>query len=265
MSQRLIQPGMRAIGRTASGTVVWSIAGGAPTSDDPDDSRFTDDDASHGHPGDEAEEDEDDEDEDDKPKPKKAPKKSSDDDDDDDEAVYTEGDMEKIRRRMRAADQRAARLEQENRQLKVGAKPKADEAPDKAPAADTSEADDKAAKAEARARSLAVQNAFLKANTVNWVDSDDALKFINLDEIDVDDDGTVDRKQLARALKVLAKRKPHLVKPEVQSDADDDGEDGDEAQSGRRTAPAMNGKRKGAKKTPTRQDLAKTFPVLNRR
>lgn len=53
-------------------------------------------------------------------------------------------------------------------------------------------------------------------------DPEDALAFIDLSHIGVDDDGEVDRKAIERELKALVSRKPHLQK-RVAEDADDDG------------------------------------------
>lgn len=267
MSQRLIQPGRSAagpIGHTRGGTAVWSLGGGKKAGSDPDVVPGADDDA-----GDDSDDDDDDGDDSDD---SDGDGSDDDDDDDDEKPEYTATEYDKIRKRMRAADQRAARLEAENRTLKaqkpVKAAPKKAGAPaaDTAPVVDdtaTREAEAKAEKAEQRARKLAIQVAFTSANTINWYDVEDAKSNIDFDEIDVDEDGTVDQKQLARALRALAKRKPHLVKPpKAQSGTDDD--DDTDAQSGAgQGASKMNGRRKG-KTTPDRAALASRFGVVNR-
>ena len=92
-------------------------------------------------------------------------------------------------------------------------------------------------------------------------DSDDALRLIDLDEIDVDEDGTVDARQLRRALRDLAKRKPHLVKKKASGRDEDDDDDKSTSSS------TMNGSRRGSK-DPSKLDratLAKRFPVIRGR
>lgn len=270
MSQRLIQPGLNVLGTSASGAPIYALHGGAPDPTDPDDPTYTgtDDD-------DDSDDDEDEDEEDEKPKAKKkAPAKKGtkkpaveddedddDDEDDEDEPMYTAADMAKVRARMKAADKRAGTFEAENARLKAGGRKPADVETES-----TKAANDRAVAAEERAHTLALQNAFYRASTVDWIDPDDALRLVDLSNVDVDEDGTVDRKALARELKALAKRKPHLVKPAVQSDDEDDDDDEDEGQRPpRRTAPPkLNGKRKGKSDVPDKKALANRFPALNR-
>jgi hypothetical protein len=80
--------------------------------------------------------------------------------------------------------------------------------------------------------------------------------------VEFNEDGTVDRKSLRAALRRLAKAKPHLVKKAKSNDADDDDAAGNGGQG--QTASSMNGQRKGKKAQPSRDDLAKRFPALNR-
>jgi hypothetical protein len=264
MSQRLIQPGRTAatrIGTTEAGTVVWSLAGGDGTGDE-----GANDDGKSGEDDDDSDEGDDDEGDD----------KDDEGDDDEDKPVYTQAEYDKIRRRMRAADKRAAEFEADNRRLKSGkvkppvakktAKPVADADDDD----DADERDEKtraaearAEKAEKRARAAAIETAMVRAMSkaaIDWADPDDVSKFMDLDDIDVDEDGTVDSKQLVRALKVLAKAKPHLVKPKTQSGSDDDKDGADGAQGGA-SAPKMNGNRKGTK-TVDKTTLKRRFPAL---
>lgn len=267
MNQRFIKPGMRA-GITARGTVVWALGGAE--SDDVDDPKYTgadDDSDDDGDDDSDDDESDDDEDEDEKPKGKKKPpvkdknKKKDDDADDDDAPMYTADEYNKLRRRMRGADARSSALEKENKALKASGR-KVEEIETEAVKSATSRAE----LAEAGNKDMRIKLAFYQANNISWVDPNDALKLIDLREIDVDEDGTVDRKQLSRALRVLAKQKPHLVKTakkSVQSDDDDEDED-DQAQSGAGTAPKMNGKRKGEKPKVDKASLAKKYPALNK-
>jgi len=123
---------------------------------------------------------------------------------------------------------------------------------------------------------MTAQLAFFKSNTVPWIDPTDAFALAEraglFDDI-VDDDGTVDERELRRALKDLARRKPHLVRKleddpkargrKSKKDEDEEDED-DEEQGSRPSASKLNGKRKGSSSTVDRAALAKRYPVLNR-
>lgn len=262
MSQRLIKSGLsvatsRIIGYK-NGSPVWLALGGAPDdNDDPNDPNFTGDDDSDDEEDDEG----DDEEEDDKAKKKKVKSKNDDEDEDDedDRPRYSTREYEKLKTRMKAADKRASDTETRLRTL---------ENKDKKPEEITSqEAIDAKAKADKLAednRTLRLHNAFLASNTVDWVDPEDALHLVDLSDVDVDDDGIVDRKALARALRDLAKRKPHLVKKSKASGKDDDDEEDDEDQGSRRSANTMNGKRKGSRSGTDRAALEKRFPALSK-
>jgi hypothetical protein len=235
-----------------NGKAVWPVIGAA--SDDEDDPDFT------GEGGSDDDEEDDEEDEDDKSKRSTSGKgKHSKDDDDEDEE---EEDKRPTRPERQAARYRVQLREAEKREAALAQRLKAiedkDKAPDEIAERDKSEAERKAAALAEKNRSLTIENAFFKANDVNWVDPADALRLVDLDDVEVDDDGTVDTKALRSALRDLAKRKPHLVKPKPR--AEDDDSDDDQGSS----APRMNGRRKGAGKTPSREDLAKRFPVLGR-
>lgn len=281
MSLGLTKPGMRSvdlsgkkhpitglplvpIGYLRDGTAVWPQMGAASDDDDPDDPTFT----GSGGTDDDDEDDEEDED-DDKPskrKPSKAKKPKDDDEDDDDE------DEEKLTRPERQAARYRTRLraeEAKNRDLaaRLQALEDKDKKPDEIAQRQADESRAKADKLESRTRQLTLENAFFKANQVDWVDPSDALKLVDLEDVDVDEDGTVDPVQLRKALRALAKAKPHLVKKTESSgsaDDSDDDEDDDEPRS-RRSASTMNGSRRGSRgKQPSRQELARKFPVLNR-
>lgn len=297
MDQRSIRPGMRAaslagkvhprtgeplepIGYLSDGTPLWPVMGGAPDDDDENDPDFT---------GDEDEDDEDDEDDDssddddsDKDsKSKKDKKKSKDEDEDDDKPKYTEEEMYAVKRRMRKADQRASRLEQELRDIKAQLSKKS-----KKSTKDDDSEDDKAGvdteeltrvrrdndKLRQQLQSMRVETAFSRIplpKGEEWIDLEDAIaaaQRLELLEDVIDEDGTVDKRSLRAALKELRRRKPHLIKKVSEPDEDEDEED-EEGQrpKTRRTASKMNGKRKGDRGTgTTREALAKKFPALNR-
>lgn len=277
MSLGLIKPGMRSanltgklhpmtglsiepIGVLKNGTVLWPVIGAAEPSDDPDDPSYTGED--------DADDDEDDdEDEEDTKKPpvkktKKASKKADDDDEDeeDDEdrqPTRPERQAARYRVKLREAEKKNADLEARLRAIEDKDKPA-----DEVKAREAKEATDRAEKAAGVARRLQLENAFLRSNDVNWIDPTDAFRLIDLDDVDVDEDGTVDESQLRRALRALAKKKPHLVKAKSSARDNDDDQDDEEPRS-RRSASTMNSSRKGQGKTPDRSVLAKKFPVLN--
>jgi hypothetical protein len=260
MSQRGVQPGLRAVrelGKTDSGTVVWSIFGGrvADTNNDTDDPKFTGGDGGTGSTDDDTDADADVDDDasgDDKDD------KDDKDKDDDRSDWYSPEEYARLRTRMRNSDRNNEKLRLENARLK-SAKDKGTKTDDKTD--DTSDADrkspedvEKERKREERSRKLAMENAFLRASNVDWVDPEDAFRLVDLSDVDVDEDGTVDTKALARALRDLAKRKPHLVK-KPQSGSDDTDDD-------QGPSPKLNGKRKGSSPAPQRKELEKRFPAL---
>jgi hypothetical protein len=273
MSLRLTKPGMRSanlagkihpktgeplepIGFLRNGTAVWPILGAA--SDDPDDPEFGD----GGEDDDSADDDEsDDDDDDDKGKGRKKPTKKTtkdEDDEEDDKPTRPERQAARYRTQLRAEQARTKALEE-----RLQAIEDKDKKPDEIVQREANEAKERASKLADKVRSQNLRLAFYESNTIEWADPADALKLVDLDEVDVDDDGTVDAKALRLALKDLAKRKPHLVKPKAAPEDDEDDEDDDEEPRSKRTAPTMN-RRKNRVKAPTRADLAKKFPVLNR-
>lgn len=245
------------IGYLRDGTAVWPQIGAAPDPTDPDDPDFTgeggDDDSD-----DDSEDDEDDED--DEPKGKKRPKKSTKDDEDDEEPK-TRPERQAARYRVKLREAEAA-----NRDLAARLKvlENKDKPADEIVAAELTEAKDRAAQLAEKNKSMTLELAFFKSNTIDWIDPADALRLVDLDDVDVDDSGTVDAKALRLALRDLAKRKPHLVKKSKAEPEDDDDDDDDEEPRSRRSAPKMNGRRSGQGKQPSRAELAKKFPVLNR-
>jgi hypothetical protein len=275
MSLRLIKPGLSVMGKfhpktgepilplyvRADGSVVWPVLGAA--SDDPDDPDFAGGGDGGGSDDDDEEDDDDSDEDEDSPKGKGKGKKSKDDDDEDeeDEKLPTRPERQAARYRvkLREAEKRANALEARLKAIEDKDKPK-----DEVAAQEAKAAQDKADKAAKRAETLAMENAFLKVNVVQWENVDDVLYVAEreglLEDV-VDEDGTVDVKALRAALRDLAKRKPYLVKkPKTVSSDDDD----DEEQGSRRTGSTMNGRRRGKGATTSREELAKKFPVVGR-
>jgi hypothetical protein len=259
------------MGWTKRGAPIWPVMGGAPD-DDGKGKESEDDDSEDEEEDDDSEEDDDDSKDDD----------SDDDSDDDDKdkkgkkanpkAKIKALEEEKDRhfRKARKATKRADALAAELAEMKAKYEPEDEDddgEDDKTKGKKKPKIDDSKIKAaEARAERLAVENAFLRVNEVNWHKPEQALALMMADddyEIEFDEDGKVDRKSLRVELKRFAKANPHLVKKAEPKDDDDDGDDGGNGQ--RSTASKMNGKRKGKKGGDlTREQLAKTFPALGR-
>lgn len=164
---------------------------------------------------------------DDKKDDKDDKSKGSDDDDDDDDSGDDKGEKgdkdsgnEGLKSALRKERQERRRLDKE---LKAALKFKEDaESKDKT---ETDKAKDSEAKATAKAEKLAtklrtnaVDTEIIKLGTkLKFRDLDDALKLVNRDDIEIDQDEedpsdiTIDSKTVEQALKDLAKAKPHLL------------------------------------------------------
>jgi len=301
MSPRLTKPGMRSanltgklhpktgeplvpLGYLKNGTAVWPVLGAA--SNDPDDPHYTgkggeDDDSEDDEDEDDIEEDEDDDEEDDSKSKKRTAKKSKKTDDEEDEEDDDEEDS-RIHRASEQAKKYRLRLrakEKEFDDLKARLQAIEDEtkAPDEVAARQISELKTANQTLNEQVRVMTAQLAFFKSNTVTWIDPGDAFALAErsglFDDL-VDEDGTIDERELRRGLKELARRKPHLVKKDEGVKArsrkpkDDDEDDEQEEETGQRpatrSAAPQNGRRKGQKNTTDRAALAKKFPVLNR-
>lgn len=252
------------LGYTKTGKPIMPVLGAS--SDDEDDPRYVGGGSSEGSSSRSREEDDDeDDDQEDDSEEEKSTKKSAkskkDEDDDEDE------DEPKTRPERQAARYRTQRnqLQRQLDELKQQMRQRDDEGKpaDELLKRDLTEAQEQVTSLSARVGSLARENAFLRSNEIIWHDPADVLKLIDFDEIDVDEDGNVDARQLRRALRDLAKRKPHLVKKSSARGQDNDDEE--DEQGSKSSASTMNGSRRGAqKKGSDRASLAKRFPVLNR-
>jgi len=266
MDLRSIKPGMQAAMRHPKtgellepvyvwkdGRVSWPVLGASEDDDSAsgdDKGDDADEDADEDDPEDKGDSDADDEDKDKKKGNPEAKIKALEEEKD---RHYKNAKKQKKR-----AEELEARLKAlEDKDLKPEDKDKRDR--------EAQEARDKAA--EASTQKLRLENAFLRANEIDWVKPEQALALLMADpdeyEVEFDDSGNVDRKSLRVELKRLAKANPHLVKPK-QSKGKDDEEDADDAGSQRQTASTMNGTRKGKGKAKSREELAKRFPALNR-
>lgn len=288
MSLRLIKPGLGPALRVwpsnhpqagqqiepigfIGGKAVWPCAGG---SEDQDDSKFTgdeDDDSDE-------EDDEDDVEEGDKKKSSKKTSKSSkkaddddeddDDDDDDSEARYKASrQARRYRLALRAEQTKTADLQSRLTALEKGKEGKGDEIT----TAELTDTKAKLAKSDSQVQQLTAQLAFFRVSTIDWADAADAFALAEregLFEDVVDEDGTVDARELRRGLRDLARRKPHLVKKVEAAKTsgrkanDDDSDEEDDDEQGSKKSSTMNGNRRGKTKTADRAALASKFPVL---
>lgn len=203
----------------------------------------------------EEEKDDDSSDSDDKSSKGKGSKDEEDDADEDDKPKYTAREYDKLKRRLAASDKRQGLLQKQLDDLKAS---KSGEL-DKAVKAEIDELKPKATKLAEQNKNMRLQLAFLSTPVkgVVWEDPEAAMKLVDLSDVDIDEEtGAIDKRDLAAAMRRLAKDKPYLVKKAKSSDADDDEPD---TSSG----SPMNGKRKGKKTTqPDRATLAKRYPVL---
>lgn len=289
MSLGLIKPGASAalrhpktgvlikpLGFLKSGKAVWPVLGAG--SDDPDDPEFTrgvDDDVED---DDEAEDE--DEEENTKKRPVKKSSKSKKDDEDDDEDDEDEDDS-RAHRASQQAKRYRLKLRQKERELEEfkTAQANKDKKPDEIVTQELSEARTSVTKLTEQNRTLNAQLAFFSVPTgIDWVDPADAFALAEreglLEDV-IDEDGNVDKRELRRGLRDLARRKKHLVKVQedpkargrktTDDDEDEDEEDDEEEPRSRRSASTMNGGRKGKRQAgPSKSQLAAKFPVLNR-
>lgn len=282
MSLRFIQPGASAALRhpktgailqplytRKDGSLVWPVLGASE--DDPNDPKYTGgdgDDDSDDDADDDSDEDEDEEDDDKKKSSKKSKSKKDDDDEDDEDEddsriARASRQAKKYRLALRESEARERALDARLKALENKGKPDADKDKPDVESAELKAAQDRADKAEKAALLVRVER-LAERGTIQWVDLEDVMAALQRDEDlwddIVDEDGTVDKRELTRALRDLAKRKPHLVKPKVR---DQDDEEDDDKGSG--STRQMNGKRKGSGKSgQSREELAKKFPVLGR-
>jgi Phage minor structural protein GP20 len=170
-----------------------------------------------------------------------------------DARTYTQAELdaaaaeaETFRKRMSAADQRAAKLEDELKQLRDKDLPEAEKLQ-----RDFAAAQEQVKSLQTANTQLALENAFLKDNTYTWHNADRALRLVNLDQVEVRADGTVTG--LKEALKALATSDPYLVKTEPDTK--------EETPAG--TAPGNNGGT--GTKTTTTAKMASRLPALRTR
>jgi hypothetical protein len=240
------------IGYRRNGAPIWPVIGASE-----DDDAGGDDTPPDGADADGDDSDEDDDSEDDNADDDKTKKKGK-DDDEDDEPVVSKRKFDKTFARMQAADKRSSELQKQLDDLKANADVPAELKKDLAAAKETAEKLTRdMEKMTAHNRGLTIRLAALTLSGVpEWQNVETALKLADLSDIDVDEDGTVDKRELRAALKQLAKDHPYLVKAKKAGDAGNV----DDAPSGRKLA----GRRAGTAGTPDKEALKNRFSVLQR-
>lgn len=253
------------LGYTRDGRAIWPVIGAEGDDTDPNDPRFTGGGPDPDDEDDDAEDDSEEDDGDDKAKRDKGKQKSDDDEDDDEDdprLARASRQAAKYRTQLRATEAKNAELERRLRAIEDK-----DKKPEEIKDREVSELQSTNDRLTQANRDLHLRLAVLTTpvRDVEWADVEDVIRLVDLSDVDVDDDGTVDRKALRIALRDLARRKPHLVvkKARGRSSSDEDNEDESDDDQ-RSSAPPMNGKRKGEGRKPDRAALAKRFTVLNR-
>jgi hypothetical protein len=152
------------------------------------------------------------------------------------EDVVSRSDYEAIQNRMKAADQKAARFEQELKALQTKDLPEAEKLK-----AEHEAAVQQLAKLTETNRKLSLENAFLKDNTHEWQNPAAALKMADLSGVTVNDDGSVTG--LKDALKRLANSEAWMLKPKAASEGA--AAAGGATPPGSAAVPPMNGRPDG--------------------
>jgi hypothetical protein len=160
----------------------------------------------------------------------------------------TDEDLEAVKRRMQAADRRAAEAEKKVKEYEDKDKDEVTKATERAKELET-----QVAERDEQIKDLSMQVAFLSSNDIDWHDKDVALSHADLSEV-LEEDGSVNKKALKKALENLSKEKPFLVKAKDDTHKDD-------VPNGATGAPAGSG---GTKKDKglTDEELKRKYPAL---
>ncbi len=174
------------------------------------------------------------EDDDDKTGDNKTGDDDGDDDDDDDKDDKPKGvsqeAYDKLKRRMQAADRAkneavAKAKKADELQAKIDEIEGKDKTDGEKALADLTKSQgdlDKVTKnrdeLKERNQELLIENAFLKNTKFKWHDVNAAMKLLDLDDVEIDDDGEIDG--LDKAIKALAKSHAFLIKDDDEDDED---------------------------------------------
>ncbi len=161
------------------------------------------------------------------------------------EDLVSRADLLKQQERTRAADERAAKVEAELRQLRDKDLPEQEKL-----RRDYEEATKQVETLRTTNSELSLKVAFLEDNTYEWQNPKRAMQLVDLSQVEIGDDGAVSG--LKDALKALATSDPYLLKAKAEKEQPKGG-----------TAPGNNGSNSGAK--PDSKKLASRFPALSTR
>jgi hypothetical protein len=165
-------------------------------------------------------------------------------------ATVSKADFDRVVNQLRAADQNRSKTEAELRQLRDKDLPELDRLK-----RDNEAATVQINQLKERVQRQALENAFLKENSIKWIDPEAALQLADMADVTIGDDGTVTGLKIA--MDKLAKAKPYLV---------DKGTPPAETPPAKKTAsgvPPMNGQ-SGTNKADT-SGLASRIPALRSR
>lgn len=163
------------------------------------------------------------------------------------EETVAKSEYQKALERMRAADQRAGKVEAELKQLKEKDLPEQEKLRN-----DLAEVSADRDKAREELKTTRLELAFFRSNKHQWQSPATALKLADLSAVTIEDDGTV--RGLDAALDALAKSDAYLLKPK-------DGEDKD-GPKGSTGAPSTG---TGSTKTGLPTNMTSRIPALRTR
>lgn len=121
--------------------------------------------------------------------------------------TYSAEEYDAIKRRMQAADRRATAAENEAKSFKDKDKTELQKASDRVAELETAVSDK-----DVVIKKLRLHNAFLSANTYTWHDPELVMSQVQLDAVEVNDDGEPTAQSVKKELDRIAKARPYLVK-----------------------------------------------------
>uniref|UniRef100_A0AAU6R614 Scaffolding protein n=1 Tax=Micrococcus phage Kurnik TaxID=3092208 RepID=A0AAU6R614_9CAUD len=197
------------------GDIVGADSGNQDENNDDDtEDEDLDEDSQEDEDEDESDEDEDEEDDVDALKEKLA---------------TAERERERAHRRMRRADRAKSKADNELKALKEGGAKELAAAQDK-----VKDLEAKLAKMTGTDTQTAIREEFRDFTDVQWHNPKVAFALLDLDEIDVDDEGNVDAASLKDAIETLASKHAYLVKTSTKGKPKDKDEDEDEDEKDKR-------------------------------